>query len=232
MNEIKPVLRNQAFWENLYFYQKAKALYSITFYFAHKYLVRGDRTIDQMIQAARSGKQNIVEGSADGASSTEMELKLLTVARASIKELREDYEDYLNVRRLKIWDSSHPNFNSMLEYCRTHNQPAEYEVFLPRLTDEKIANMSLTLCHMVDKMMLTYQAKLEKRFVEEGGIRERMTAARLGYRNQQRQIISSLNQTIQKLQLENQQLMARIAYLERLLNTFQPLQGPQCPQGF
>ena len=222
MTEIKPILRKQAFWENLYFYQKAKALYSITYHFAHKYLVRGDRTIDQMIQAARSGKQNIVEGSADGASSSEMELKLLTVARGSIKELREDYEDYLNVRGLKIWDAAHPSFNRMLEYCRTHNQPADYEPFLPRLTDEKIANMSLTLCHMVDKMMLTYQSNLEKRFVEEGGIRERMTAARLGYRNQQKQTIISLKQTITQLQQENQQLMARIAFLERQLNNNQP----------
>ena len=135
---------------------------------------------------------------------------------------REDYEDYLNVRGLKIWDAAHPSFNRMLEYCRTHNQPADYEPFLPRLTDEKIANMSLTLCHMVDKMMLTYQSNLEKRFVEEGGIRERMTAARLGYRNQQKQTIISLKQTITQLQQENQQLMARIAFLERQLNNNQP----------
>ncbi len=172
-----------------------------------------------MIQAARSGKQNIVEGSADGASSTEMELKLLNVARASIKELREDYEDYLNVRSLLIWDEKHPSFNRMLEYRRLHNQPEEYEPFLPRMSDEKIANMSITLCHIVDRMMMKYQAKLEKRFVEEGGIRERMTAARLGYRNQQQQTISALKLTIQQLQQANQQLHDRIAFLETQLRT-------------
>ena len=217
------VLKKAVVWQELYFYRKSDALYQLTVQFCRRFLpAHGDRTVDQMIQAARSGKQNIVEGSADGTSSSEMELKLLTVARGSIKELREDYEDYLNVRGLKIWDAAHPSFNRMLEYCRTHNQPADYEPFLPRLTDEKIANMSLTLCHMVDKMMLTYQSNLEKRFVEEGGIRERMTAARLGYRNQQKQTIISLKQTITQLQQENQQLMARIAFLERQLNNNQP----------
>ena len=98
----KPILRKQSSWENLYFYQKTKSLYAITFYFANKYLSRGDRTIDQMVQAARSGKQNIVEGTEAGVASTETELKLLNVARASLKELREDYEDYLNVRHLPI----------------------------------------------------------------------------------------------------------------------------------
>ena len=85
----KPVLRKQANWEGLYFYQKSNVLYQLTFSFTKRFLTRGDRTIDQMVQAARSGKQNIVEGSADGVTSTEMELKLLNVARSSIKELEQ-----------------------------------------------------------------------------------------------------------------------------------------------
>ena len=85
-NDIKPVLRKQANWEDLYFYQKSNVLYQMTFVFTKRFLTRGDRTVDQMVQAARSGKQNIVEGSADGVTSMEMELKLLNVARSGIKE--------------------------------------------------------------------------------------------------------------------------------------------------
>ena len=84
------VLRKQSNWEGLYFYQKSNVLYQLTYSFTRRFLVRGDRTIDQMVQAARAGKQNIVEGSADGVTSMEMELKLLNVARSSIKELKED----------------------------------------------------------------------------------------------------------------------------------------------
>lgn len=91
-----PILRRQTNWENLYFYQKTVVLYQLTYVFCRRFLPKyGDRTVDQMVQAARSGKQNIVEGFADGVTSTEMELKLLNVARASIKELKEDYIDYL-----------------------------------------------------------------------------------------------------------------------------------------
>ena len=190
--------------------KKTKALYNITFYFITKYLVRCDRTIDQMVQAARSGKQNIVEGSAAGVTSCETELKLLNVARASLRELREDYEDYLNVRHLPIWDASHPEFASMMEYCRTHNQPEDFEPYLDYCSAEKIANLALTLCHMADKMMVTYQHQLEQKFIEEGGIRERMTAARLGYRKQQKEYIAGLEQTIL-------QLRQKVAELEQKL---------------
>ena len=102
------ILRKQNNWQTLYFYQKSQALYQLTFEFTKRFLTRGDRTIDQMVQAARSGKQNIVEGFADGVTSTEMELKLLNVARSSIKELREDFEDYLTSRHLTIWTNDHP----------------------------------------------------------------------------------------------------------------------------
>lgn len=110
-------LRRQANWENLFFYKKTNVLYQLTFSFTKRFLKVGDRTIDQMVQAARSGKQNIVEGFADGVSSFEMELRLLNVARASIKELKEDYEDYLIARNLNVWDDKHPRFNAMLDFC-------------------------------------------------------------------------------------------------------------------
>ena len=90
-------------YRNLIAYQKAECIYDITFYFAHHFLEKGDRTVDQMIQAARSGKQNIAEGSAASTTSSETEIKLMNVAKASLQELLLDYEDYLRVRDLVIW---------------------------------------------------------------------------------------------------------------------------------
>ena len=91
------ILKNQTHWEGLYYYRKSVVLYQMTVAFCRRFLpARGDRTVDQMVQAARSGKQNILEGLADGVASTEMELKLLNVARASLKELREDFFVYFS----------------------------------------------------------------------------------------------------------------------------------------
>ena len=108
MEENKPkveVLKRQTNWRELWFYKKAVVLYQLTYVFTRRFLpAYGDRTVDQMVQAARSGKQNIVEGTADGVTSTEMELKLLNVARASIQELVEDYEDYIIGHQLIKWE--------------------------------------------------------------------------------------------------------------------------------
>ena len=206
----KQVLRKQNRWEGLYFYQKSNVLYQLTFAFTKRFLTRGDRTIDQMVQAARSGKQNIVEGSADGVTSMEMELKLLNVARSSIKELKEDYEDYLASRHLSRWTAGHARYDGMLKFCRRHNAIADYESFFEKWTAEEMANIALTLCHMVDRMMTTYQQQLEQEFVTEGGIKERMTAARLGYRTNQKEEIARLKQ-------ELEQAHRRIAELETKL---------------
>ncbi|MCQ2384228.1 MAG: four helix bundle suffix domain-containing protein [Paludibacteraceae bacterium] len=185
-------LRKQTHWEDLYFYQKANTLYRLTFRFTERFLHKGDRTIDQMVQAARSGKQNIVEGAADGVTSMEMEVKLLNCARGSLKELREDYQDYLGARQLPIWTAGHPRYDAMLTYCRKHNQVEDYEPYFDVWDDVEMANVALSLCHITDKLMTAYQNQLEKRFVEEGGIRERMTAARLGYRTDQKEQIETL----------------------------------------
>lgn len=203
------LLRNQANWEALHFYQKSQVLYQLTFEFTKRFLHRGDRTIDQMVQAARSGKQNIVEGSADGVTSMEMEIKLMNVARSSIQELREDYEDYLTARNLPIWTSTHPRFERMLKYCREHNQLGDYQSFFQRWGDEEMANIAISLCHFVDKMMDSYQKKLEKDFITEGGIKERMTAARLGYRTNQKEEIENLQRKLTAARQELERLKKR-----------------------
>ena len=135
------VLREQTNWEKLYFYQKTVVLYQMTYVFCKRFLPKhGDRTVDQMVQAARSGKQNIVEGCADGVTSTEMELKLLNVARASIKELKEDYLDYIRSRSLTLWNAKHPRYDGLLNFCRTHNALEDYEPFFDKWTDEERNN--------------------------------------------------------------------------------------------
>ena len=205
------VLRPQTNWQNLYFYQKTVVLYQMTVVFCRRFLPKfGDRTVDQMIQAARSGKQNIVEGFADGVTSTEMELKLLNVARASLKELKEDYLDYLAAHKCALWDKTHPRYDALLNFCRARNRVEDYEPLFKKWSDEEFANCANTLCHMVDRMMATHLEKKAEDFKENGGIRERMTAVRLGRRQSQ-------NEEIAALKAENARLKAEVASLKREL---------------
>ena len=202
------VLRRTANWKELWFYQKSDALYQLTVIFCQRYLPRyGDRTVDQMVQAARSGKQNIVEGSEDGKTSTELELKLLNVARSSIDELREDYEDYLASHNLPQWGAGHPRYAHLQEYTKRHNSPEDYLTLAEQWSDEEFANTCLTLCYQVDAMLNKYLANLEKTLVTEGGIKERMHKARTGYRQ-------NLDDHYRQLQADNASLQAENASLK------------------
>lgn len=202
------VLKKVVVWKELYFYRKSDTLYQLTVEFCKRFLpAHGDRTVDQMVQAARSGKQNIVEGSEDGQTSSEMEIKLLNVARGSLQELRADYQDYLNTHHLTLWPKESERQQRLREFCHSHNDYCDYEPLLAKMNDEEMANMALTLCHQADKMMCAYIEKLEERFVTEGGIKERMHAARTGYRQEQ-------DAHIKALEAENAELKKRIKELE------------------
>lgn len=203
-------------WRDLYFYRKADVLLQMTIAFCNRFMNKyKDRTVDQMVQAARSGKQNIVEGSEDGKTSTEMEIKLLNVARSSILELQEDYYDYLKANNLVIWDAEHPRYNDLLAFCRAHNDLEEYEPYFTKWTDEEMANAALALTHMVDRMMTTYIAQREQDFVNNGGIRERMTAARLGQRATQEEQIRLLQAENEMLRQQLKEAHAKIKELSR-----------------
>ena len=209
------VLKKAVVWKELYFYRKSDTIYQLTVEFCKRFLPPyGDRTVDQMVQAARSGKQNIVEGSEDGQTSSEMEIKLLNVARGSLQELQADYHDYLNTHHLQIWAKDSERQQRLRNYCRSHNDYADYSHLIDKMSDEDMANMMLTLCHQTDKMMCAYIEKLEHRFVTEGGIKERMYAARTGYRQQQ-------DAHMRALEAENQQLKARIKELEEEIKRIQ-----------
>ena len=211
---IPSVLKQQANWDALFFYQKSDVIYQLTFAFCDRFIhLYKDRTRDQVIQAARSCKQNIVEGLADGVTSTEMQLKLLNVARASLKETREDFEDYIKSRHLLFYRKGEDRYDKMLSYCRYHNKLEDYEPFFSKWSDEEMCNCAITLCHMVDKMLMSFLAKLDREFVTEGGIKERMYKARTGYRQKQDERLKQLEEENprlikqileQKEQLENQ----------------------------
>ena len=207
----KKVLKKAVVWKNLYFYRKSDAIYQLTVEFCNRFLPPyGDRTVDQMVQAARSGKQNIIEGSEDGLTSSEMEIKLLNVARSSLQELREDYHDYLNTHHLNIWTSASGRYQRLREFCHSHNDYCDYASFVEKINDEEFANLMLTLCHQTDKLMFSYIKKLEHQFITEGGIKERMHAARTGYRHEQDVRIMALTE-------ENEKLKKKIVELENRL---------------
>ena len=171
-------------YRTLHSFQKAEVLYDITFRFTHKFLNRGDRTIDQMIQAARSGKKNLLEGSKAGTTAKETEIKLTNVARASLEELLDDYLDYLRARDLQIWDKDSQEAQYVRNLGKTIPQTYElYRTFVETRPADVIANIALCLIHqtnyLIDRQLIT----LEKQFLEQGGLRERMTRMRLQSRN-------------------------------------------------
>ena len=210
MDEDKNFLRQDNNYRTLKAFQKAECVYDVTYYFANKFLAKGDRTIDQVVQAARSGKQNLAEGNIDGVTSKEMEIRLTNVNRASLHELLLDYEDYLRVRNLQQWPLNDERTKKLQHYCTTHSNSEDYRKAIENRSDEEIANLAITMIHQFDNMMGKYIARLEADFTEQGGIRERMHAARTGYRNEQPTRLS-------ELEAENACLKARIADLERQL---------------
>ena len=178
IEEDKSFIRQDADYHKLLAFQKAVCIYDITYYFVHKFLQKGDRTIDQMLQAARSGKQNIAEGSVDGITSKEMEIKLLNVNRASLHELLLDYEDYLRVRELEQWKLNDPRCIKTRIFTAKHNDSAIYREKIKERSDETIANIAITLIHQCEVMLKGLIEWKKKEFVENGGIREEMTRKR------------------------------------------------------
>jgi four helix bundle suffix protein len=183
-HEPERILPPRGDYQTLLSFQKAEVIYDITFRFAHKYLSKGDRTVDQMIQSARSGKQNILEGSKAALTSKETEIKLTNVGRASLEELLADYRDYLRVRDHAIWnkDSKEAQFVRQLGRKTPHTFEL-YREFVETRPPEVIANIAICLIHQANYLLDQQLRRLEKDFVEGGGLRERMTRVRLAWRN-------------------------------------------------
>jgi four helix bundle suffix protein len=167
-------------YENLLSFQKARLVYDGTVKFCARFLDKRDRTYDQMVQAARSGKQNILEGSQASGTSKETEIKLVNVARASLEELLEDYRDFLRVRGAVLWkkDSREALFVRKLGAKKDVSYES-YGTYIETRPPEVVANIMICLIHQTNYLLDQLLRQLESAFVQEGGLRERMMRARL-----------------------------------------------------
>lgn len=166
-------------YKKLLSYQKSEAIYDITFNFCSRFLQKGDRTVDQMVQAARSGKQNIIEGCAASSTSSATEIKLMNVAKASLQELLADYEDYLRTRGLRQWEDGSVELLKMRELGRRHNDSAFYRELIATRNDETVANIAIVLIKQADYLLYKQIDLLGEKFLHEGGFREKMTRMRI-----------------------------------------------------
>ncbi|MGD9971616.1 MAG: four helix bundle suffix domain-containing protein [Desulfatirhabdiaceae bacterium] len=174
-------------YKNLLSYKKAEIVFDATIYFCNRFLNKRDRTFDQMVQAARSGKQNIAEASLASGTSKSTEIRLTNVARASLEELLIDFQDFSRLRDLKEWNKHHPYARRLTELNRltdanygTFRKGIEHEN--PEICVNVIVGLIKVTCYLLDRQI----RRLEKDFMEHGGMRERMMQARLSERNRQK----------------------------------------------
>lgn len=174
-------------YQDLLSFKKARVIYDATVFFCERYVDKRSRTTDQMIQAARSGKQNILEGSQASGTSKETEIKLTNVARGSLEELLEDYRDFLRVRGAELWDK---NSKQAMFVRQIGNGPdvsyETYRTYLETRPSEVAANIIICLIHQTNYLLDQLIRRLEKDFVENGGLKENMFKARLNYRDKQK----------------------------------------------
>jgi four helix bundle suffix protein len=174
-------------YQNLRSFQKAQIVYDATVYFCARFLSKRDRTYDQMVQAARSGKQNIVEGSQISGTSKELEIKLTNVARASLEELLTDYRDFLRTRNLKLWDKNSREAMYVRKLgARSDASYETYRTFIETRPQEVVANIVVCLTCQTTYLLDKQIKRLEQDFLREGGMRERMAHARIEFRKNQR----------------------------------------------
>ncbi len=171
-------------YQNLIAYQKSEIVYDGTVYFTGRFFTKPDRTIGQMVQAARSGKQNIAEGSMASATSKEMEIRLTSVARASLEELLIDYRDFLRTKELQEWEPNSKYVARLRQLNKTPN--ANYDTFKKAIENPDpaiCANVMIGLIKVTTYLLSKQLKALETAFINEGGLRERMTKARITQRN-------------------------------------------------
>ena len=173
-------------YEELISYQRSQVVYLATVDFCRRFMDSRDRTVDQMVQAARSGKQNIVEGAMASVSSSATEIKLTGVALASLAELKEDYRDYMLTHHGTEWDKNSREAVFVRNLCRRGNASYEntYKEFVDSRDANTVANILICLICQTEYLLARQIAALEKKFLEQGGIRERMYSARRAKRGE------------------------------------------------
>jgi len=178
MKSNESILPPHGGYEQLFSYQKSVLVYDGTVVFCRRFLKKGDRTVDQMVQAARSCKQNIVEASQASGTSKETEIKLTNVARASLEELLEDYRDFLRTNNNAQWDKDSKEAVFVREESKkTPGNTRFPEVFETRPADV-LANVMICLVKLTSFLLDRQIKAQETAFIEEGGLRERMTQVR------------------------------------------------------
>lgn len=181
---MKQFLPRSGGYRSLKVYKIAEIIHDLTVIFAAKYIRPGSRTRDQMEQAARSGKQNIAEGSAASATSKETEIKLTNVAKASLEELLLDYEDYLRQHNLDRWGPNAKRTLRLRQYVMTDDFMGCPTRFVDKMNEEEYCNLCVTLINQAASMLRGLLKRQQAQFLENGGIREQMYRARTGYRQQ------------------------------------------------
>ena len=223
---MSEIVLQHGYYRNLESYRNAVLIYDATCDFCTLFLRKGDRTIDQMVQAARSGKQNIIEGCEASGTSTETEIKLVGVARASFEELLEDYRDYLRTHQLVMWKKEDERITSIRQFVRQKNNKTyrTYKTYfhLSGETPEFFCNLLITLIHQTNYLLDRQLRSLEKSFVDKGGLRERMYRARTTHRNTQlEQALSLLRELYHEIRfLDRSDLLEKLERVATILKTF------------
>lgn len=166
-------------YQKLKSFQAAELVYDATVKFCDRFVDRKSRTHDQMVQAARSGRQNIAEGSQASGTSKKMELKLVGVARASLEELLLDYQDFLRQRGLALWPKEHPQAQAVRRLAYAENRTyGTYRTYIEEAAPETAANTVVCLIHQTNYLLDQQLRQLEQAFLKEGGFTERLYKAR------------------------------------------------------
>ena len=171
-------------YQKLKSYQNAEIVYDATVKFCDKFIDRRSRTHDQMVPAARSGKQNIAEGSMASATSKKTELKLVGVARASLEELLIDYQDFLRQREMPLWEKGHPKAQGVRKLAYSENRSyTTYRSYIESAPPEIAANALICLIHQTNYLLDQLLRQLEQQFLKEGGFTEKLYRVRSQARN-------------------------------------------------
>lgn len=173
-----PFLPKSGGYRNLTAFRLTEIIFDLTIMFTERFIPIGSRTTDQMVQAARSGRQNIAEGSAAASTSKETEIKLTNVARASLEELKLDYEDYLRQHSLAQWNWQSQEVERIRAYTRTDEFMADPMKYAHRYPAEKYCNLCITLINQAQALLRRLLERQQQQFLEQGGIKELMYKAR------------------------------------------------------
>jgi four helix bundle suffix protein len=184
MNQPDGFIDPHGGFRSLKSYQMSELVYDATVVFCDRWIGRRSRTHDQMVQAARSGKQNIAEGSMASGTSKKFELKLVGVARASLEELLLDYQDFLRQRNLPLWEKNHPQAQKIRKLAYASNRSyMTYRTYIEGAPPEVAANALICLIHQSNFLLDQQLRQLEKQFLEQGGFTEKLYRTRQSARS-------------------------------------------------